>query len=306
MKNKKKKRAGKIMIRSMTGFGKSTIDCPYGKLTAEIKTLNHKTLSVVCNPFNGMFHLEQRSKTLLDSKIFRGKAFIRISSDREGSQKSLHDIKVNEKVAREYVRKIKKMQKDVGIKGEIHIRDIMELPGVVESQSGDAENKLWPHVKKALEDAVDKLIIYRKREGARLAKDFNARLNKIDKNLKEIKKYGKQSVGEYRKELVQSIRDIAKNTELDKSRLEDEVAVFAKNCDIAEETTRLAGHIVEYKHAMRSVKTDVGKKLDFIAQEMQREANTIGAKASDFRISKTIIEVKSEIEKLREQVKNIE
>jgi uncharacterized protein (TIGR00255 family) len=294
------------MIKSMTGFGKSAERSPYGKITAEIKTLNYKHLSVTCNPFNGLFLLEEKIKKLFEGKIFRGKALVRITAEGGSGERNLQRIEVNENIAREYLRKIKKAQKNLGVKGEIQIRDLIEFPGVVESSTDKSEEQVWPYVRKALEKALDKVIVYRKSEGSRLAKDFNKRLGRVKKKIQEINEYGKQSVAGYRKKLVQSIRDIAENVELDKNRLETEVALFSKNCDIAEEITRLKGHITAYRDAMNKTKTDVGKKLDFIAQEMQREANTIGAKSSDFRISKAIIEVKSEIEKMREQIKNIE
>ena len=294
------------MIRSMTGFGKSSEKSPYGKITVEIKSLNYKHLSVTCNPFNGFFLLEQKIKKLFDGKIFRGKVFVRITAEGKGGEKSLQKIEVNENIAREYLRKIKKVQKKLGVNGEIQIQDLIGFSGVVESGVHKKEEQIWSYVKKATEKALDKLITYRKSEGARLTKDFNNRLRKIGKNVRQIKEYGKHGVAEYRRKLARSIRDIAKNVEPDKTRLETEVALFSRNCDIAEEITRLKGHLVAYKDAMAKAKTDAGKKLDFIAQEMQREANTIGAKSGNFRISKAVIEIKSEIEKMREQIKNIE
>ncbi|RKY42136.1 MAG: YicC family protein [Candidatus Makaraimicrobium thalassicum] len=303
---RRKRASGKKMIRSMTGFGKGTEKCPYGRIIAEIKTLNHKSLSVVCNPFNGFFLLDEKIKRILEKKIFRGKVFVRIAREGGDGQKSLHKIEISANVAREYLRKIKKVQKSLGVKGEIQIQALIGFPGVMESSVERKEEKIWPYIRRALEKALEKLLEYRKSEGLRLAEDFNTRLRRMEKNIQKIRKYGKQSVAGYRKKLVQSIRDIAKNAEMEKGRLETEVALFAKNCDIAEEITRLKGHLVVYKDVMCNVKADAGKKLDFIAQEMQREANTIGAKSSDFRISQTVIELKSDIEKIREQVKNVE
>ena len=294
------------MIRSMTGFGRRSYSCPYGKVTAEIKTLNHKTLSVTCNPLNGFFLLEEKIKGLFGKKVFRGKVFVRVTRESTEKQVPLQKITINETAAGEYLKKIKQLQKKMKVPGEISIRDLIAFPGVVETGASGKEETLWPYIKKVTEDAIDSLIRYRKAEGARLAKDFLRRLTAIRKNIKEIKKYEKQSVAEYRKKLVRSIKELSRNAEIDRGRLETEVASFAKNCDIAEEITRLEGHLEAYTDAMKKVKTDVGKKLDFIAQEMHREINTIGAKASDFRISKAVIDVKSEIEKMREQVNNVE
>ncbi|MEA3489609.1 MAG: YicC/YloC family endoribonuclease [Candidatus Omnitrophota bacterium] len=294
------------MIRSMTGFGKGTVKCSYGKITVEIKTLNHKSLSITCSPFNGLFFLEERIEKLLDRKIFRGKIFIRITRESLAGEKPLRKIEVNEELAREYIKKIKKVQKKLGVKGEIQIQEMIGFPGVLESSTEKQEEKIWPHMRKAFQKALDATIDYRKKEGRRLAKDLNSRITKIKQNIRVIKRYEKQGVKEYRKKLFGSFREITNNAEPDKNRLEAEVALFARNCDISEEITRIGGHLIACEDAMNKVKADAGKKLDFIAQEMQREANTIGAKSGDIRISKSVIEVKAEIEKMREQVKNIE
>ncbi len=294
------------MIRSMTGFGKGTAKSPYGAITAEVKTLNHKCLSVSCASLNGFFTLEERIKTLFEGKVHRGKVYVKITIEGGSRKKPLQQVELNEAVAREYMKKINRARKRLGVGGDIDIRDLLSFPGVIEAKPEKNEEKVWPHVKKALLAAIGRLADYRRKEGARLAKDFIARLDNIKKDMRQIKKYGKQSVAAYRKKLVQSVKELAENAELDKGRLETEVALFAKNCDIAEEITRLEGHIVAYRDAMNKARADVGKKLDFIAQEMQREINTIGAKSGDFRISKAVIEIKSEIEKMREQTKNIE
>ncbi|MFH1878396.1 MAG: YicC/YloC family endoribonuclease [Candidatus Omnitrophota bacterium] len=294
------------MISSMTGFGRSVIDSPYGEVAAEIKSLNHKSLSVSCSTFSGFFMLEERVQSLFQGKIFRGKVFVHLSIEKKKAKKTIEGIAVNEAVAGSYLKEVKKLQKKLGLQGEIGIQEILSMPGVVENVSDKAaESKLWPYVKKALEQACANLMEFRLREGRALARDFEKRVQKIRKTVKEIRKHEKESVDRFRARLTQSIKDISV-FEPDKTRLETEVASFAKNCDIAEEVTRLEGHLVVFKDAIDKDNRDVGKKLDFIAQEMQREANTIGSKADDFRISQAVIEVKSEIEKIREQIRNIE
>ncbi|MFQ5953354.1 MAG: YicC/YloC family endoribonuclease [Candidatus Omnitrophota bacterium] len=294
------------MLKSMTGFGKASERTPYGAITVEIKTLNHKSLSITCSPFNGFFLLEEKIKDIFQGKLFRGKVFVKVSRESGEGRKPLHKIIVNEIVANEYIKKIQKAQKQLTIAGELKIQDVIGFPGVVESDTSKKAGQLWPYIKKAAVKALNKLVEYRKTEGARLTKDFIKRLDKIRKNLKEIRKYEKQNVSKYRDRLTRTMLKISKQTELDKERLEEEAALFARNCDISEELTRLENHVAVYKRTMRAATTDAGKKLDFIAQEMHRETNTIGSKAEDFRISKAVIEVKSEIEKMREQAKNIE
>lgn len=294
------------MIRSMTGFGKGTEKSPYGKIIAEIKTLNHKNLSVTCNPFNGFFLLEEKIKDVFSGKLHRGKVFVRITREAASKHRPLERVEINEASAREYLRKIEKMQRSLGIGGKISIQDIVSLPGVVEQAGNSEEEELWPYINKALIKALRSLIVFRKAEGRRLSKDFTARLANIKKLTAEIAGYARESIEEFRAQLARTIKEINSGAEPDKGRFESEVALFARNSDITEELIRLAGHIVSYKDAMKKVEADAGKKLDFIAQEMQREANTIGSKSADLRISKAVIEVKSEIERMREQIKNIE
>ena len=202
--------------------------------------------------------------------------------------------------------KIRGLKKTLKVPGEIEIKDIIQFPGVIGNDcEGKADNS-WKDVEKALKNALKSLMEYRLNEGQALAKDFLLRVSNIQKKLELIKKYEKQSIDTYRKKIKLSFDLLPQDKELIKNKLEEDVAVFARNCDIAEETTRLTGHLIEFQKTVQGDKKDAGKKLDFIAQEMQREINTIGAKASSFNISKAVIEVKSEIEKIREQVRNIE
>jgi uncharacterized protein (TIGR00255 family) len=290
----------------MTGFGRAAEKTPYGTITVEIKALNHKSLNITCSLLDGFFLLEEKLKGIFEGKVFRGKIFVKVTREGEGGQKTLHAIKVNESVANEYLKKIKKVQKNLSVGGELQIRDLIGFPGVVEYEAGKKARQLWPYIRKTAEKALKNLVEYRKNEGTRLSKDFIVRLGKTYKNLREIKKHEKQSISNYKAKLARAIRELPKNAKPDKGRVEEEVALFARNCDITEEIIRLQNHIATYKKTLKTTKADVGKKLDFIAQEMHREANTIGSKAADVRISRAVIEIKSEIEKMREQVKNIE
>lgn len=290
----------------MTGFGKGSAKSPYGTITAEIKTLNYKHLSVSCAPFEGFFLLEERFKDIFGKEIIRGKVLVKISRESKGSKKSLQKVQIDKNVAGEYAKKVREIQKGLSLKGEVRIQDLLGFPGVVEQSGGEKERKIWPYVKKATEEALRKVIKYREKEGAELAQDFADRLRRIRKALKDIRKYEKQSIERYRNRLAEMIRIATKKSEVDKGRLEEEVALFARNCDIAEELVRLENHAEAYGVTLKTEKADIGKKLDFIAQEMYREANTIGAKGNDYRISNAVIEIKSEIEKIREQLKNIE
>jgi uncharacterized protein (TIGR00255 family) len=293
-------------MRSMTGFGKAAEQSPYGKIIAEIKTLNHKSLGISCSPFNGFFLLEEKVKDLLDGKVYRGKVFVRINREAKGAQKALKHTEINKEEAKKFLRQVKAMQKSLGLGGEIGIKELIALPGIVETAAEESEDKVWPYIEKALTRAVDRLVRFRKAEGKRLAGDFRSRLARLKKLNSEIARYSEESTGEFMKKLTRTVGKIKDQGDVDKARIETEAALFARNTDVTEEVTRLAGHISSYLEAMRSREEEAGKKLDFIAQEMQREANTIGSKSADIRMSRAVIEIKSEIEKMREQIKNIE
>lgn len=293
------------MIRSMTGFGRAEKKYSQGKVEVEIKTLNYKTLSLACTPVNGYFFAEQKLQKIIGGKIFRGKVFIKINTEKNEEENNPVII-VNEKTARQYLRKVGGLKKKLNVKGDIGIQDLVRVPGVMEIKESKKQEITWACVQETAEKALEKLVRYREIEGARLAADFKKRLGIIQKNLREIKKYSKENVKEHRRKLIQSARGVTDEAGIDKTRLGEEVALFARNYDITEEVIRLAGHVTAYRSAIDKAKRDAGKKLDFIAQEMQREANTIGAKSSDFRMSKAVIEIKSEVEKMREQIRNIE
>jgi len=290
----------------MTGFGKASEKSPYGKIIAEIKTLNHKSLSIACSPFNGFFLLEEKIKEIFEGKVHRGKAFVRIGREIKGEHKPLKHTEINKAAAREFLKQVRSVQKALGLGGEIGIKELLALPGIVETASEESEDKIWPYMEKALVKAVDRLVRFRKAEGRRLAKDFMARLAKLKKLNGEIAKYSLESSEEFRKKLTETVSQIKNGADHDRGRIETEVALFARNTDVTEEVTRLGGHIASYMEAMKAEEEEAGKKLDFIAQEMQREANTIGSKSADIRMSRAVIEIKSEIEKMREQIKNIE
>ena len=298
-----RKRTG---LRSMTGFGKAAVKTSYGTVTAEIKTLNHKSLSINCNPLEGFFLLEERLKEVFEKRIVRGKVLVKISRDAEGKKKPLRQIRINRETAKEYVKKIKEIQKDLSLGGEIRIHDLMGFPGVIEKGAEENEEKLWPHIKKAAGNALKELIKYRRDEGSKLSEDFSKRIKDIQGKIQDIRKYEKQGIKKYRDKLMKMTQTVMARKEIDRAKLEEEVALFARNCDIAEELTRMEYHLGTFRQVLKTEKAEAGKKLDFIAQEMHRETNTIGAKASEYRISNAVIDIKSNIEKIREQLKNIE
>jgi len=293
------------MIRSMTGFARCEVRDPKGFFICEIRTLNHKFLEMTFRLPNSISIFEDKVKELLKSGIKRGKVYLNLTE--EISQEPGRDILIDEKLAGSYHSKLKRLGKKLGLSGEIKMSDIISYPGVVSQRPAEKDiEKLWPPLKRVISKGMARLIKDREREGACLHRDITRRIKTIEKAVNTIKQKSNLSVRDYKKRLKNRIKELSGNEPLDKGRIEMEVAIYAKNSDISEELTRLANHVDNFNRTIRKASGEVGKKLDFIAQEMHRETNTIGSKASDYRISNAVIDVKSEIEKIREQLKNIE
>lgn len=292
------------MIRSMTGFGKGEAKFRSGKVVVEIKTVNHKFFDATLKLPNGIVFFEDKIKEILQRKLKRGKVNLNLIYD--GGLLKGEKIKIDKRTARNYYSELVLLARHLGIKEDISTNQIIALPGVL-SYGALEENltEFWPKIKKALDIAIGKLVEDREKEGKSLYRDLVDRAKKIQSMLSVIKSRAHLNIDEYRKRFTDRVKDLTGGREIDMGRLEMEVAIYAKNSDISEEITRLKNHLANFLKTI-SGNDEVGKKLDFIAQELHREINTIGSKASDFKISKNVIEIKGEIEKIREQAKNLE
>ena len=292
------------MIRSMTGFGKAELILPKGKITVEIKTVNHKFLDVSLRLPVGMSIFEERVKDVLQKNVKRGKLNVNIAYD--GALLKEGKVVIDGKTAKRYYTELSKLEKSLGLKNGITVKDLAALPGVVSYEIEEAKiAALWPKIKIALDRTIAELSKDREKEGRALFVDLNTRAKKIRALLSTIRSRAHLNIDEYRRKFNDRIKDLTSGRTIDMGRLEIEVAIFAKNSDISEEITRLDNHLVNFGKTIAET-GEVGKKIDFIAQELHRETNTIGSKASDFKISKSVIEIKGEIEKIREQAKNLE
>ncbi|MDD5439027.1 MAG: YicC family protein [Candidatus Omnitrophica bacterium] len=292
------------MIRSMTGFGSGKAKSPYGSVTAEIKTVNHKFLEISYKLPNGLAFFEDKVKETLQEKIKRGKVYFNLIY--EGNTPHGESLFLDLALAKQYYKKIVELKKAFHIEEKIGLKDLVSFPGVLNYRVSEGEfSKLWPLVEKAVCSALRRLITDREREGRHLAVDLKKRIDKISAHIKIIKKKSSANVKVYKKKLEQRIREITGLPPVNSDRLEMEVALYAKNSDITEELTRMESHGINFDRIIKE-NGETGKKLDFVAQEMHREINTIGSKSSDYAISRSVIEIKSEVEKIREQVKNLE
>ncbi len=292
------------MIHSMTGFGKAVVKSKYGTVTVEIRALNHKFFEVSAKLPNGLAQYEDKLKGLIHQKIKRGKLYLNIELN--GQRDHEPHVAVNMAVAKRYRYELSRLKGALKLKGDIRLDQIISLPGVLTQETPTIDSKKpLPYVKQAIDKALKGLVSDRRKEGEALYKDLVKRVANIRAAVKHVDERSVISVVRHKAHLTNRIKELAGTKNLDKARLAQEVALFAKNSDVSEELVRLKSHLDSFGDALKS-HSEVGKKLDFIAQELHREANTIASKSSDFKISNSVIQIKSDIEKIREQVKNIE
>lgn len=288
----------------MTGFGKGEMKFPGGQIIVELKTVNHKFFDASLKLPETISPFEDRIKEALQKKINRGKVNVNVIYENNRAKDEV--VAINKKLAKSYHAGMVSLKKSLGLKEPVGLKELIALPGVINyAATQESLTVLWPKIEKALSAALTALILDREKEGKALYRDFSKRVSAIDKMLAEIKSRAHLSIKEYRERFEKRVKDLTSGHKMDKGRLEMEVAIFAKNIDISEEITRLKNHLANFKRTL-GTNGEAGKKIDFIAQELHREINTIGSKASDFNISRNVIEIKSEIEKIREQAKNIE
>jgi len=292
------------MIRSMTGFGRAESQTRFGLFIVEIRTVNHKFLEITHKLPNSLGVFDDKVKSLIKSKIKRGKLYLNLIH--ETAEEVGTNIFIDEDLAKSYFNKLKKLKNKLKLEENIKLSDVTSFPGVINYKMGEKDvTKMWPIVKSVMEKALESLVKDREREGSFLANDLTMRMRRIKDIVGDIKKSSVSNVKKYKSRLSDRINELSNGYQVDRGRLEVEVALFAKNSDITEELTRLENHMRNFNKTIRKT-GEAGKKLDFIAQELHREINTVGSKSSGFNISKGVIEVKTEIEKIREQLKNIE
>ncbi|MFH1778650.1 MAG: YicC/YloC family endoribonuclease [Candidatus Omnitrophota bacterium] len=289
----------------MTGFGRGEATAPRGRIQIELKTLNHRFFEISNRLPENFVIFDDKIRAEVAKKIKRGK--VNLSLTHEGPRKTSPNLIIDKELARKYKKLLLQLKRSLKLKDDISVSQIISFPNVITVEEQPKEEaKLWPSVKTALDKALNSLLKMRKEEGRSLCKDVIKRKNAILKEISLIEHRSKLSTKEYRTQLLKKIRELSiGRISLDKGRIELEVALFAKNSDISEELTRIKAHLGSFDEALRR-EDEVGRKLDFIAQELHREINTIGQKTNDYKIAQIAISIKGEIEKIREQVQNIE
>ncbi len=292
------------MPRSMTGFGRGEAEGHGKKFTVELKSVNHRFAEVVLRLPKQFFSLEERARRAILERIARGRVDGFVSVDQ--TEEKVPALKVDKALASSYYKAVGELLADLNMPDAVRADHILALPGVitVENPAEDAD-QWWPVLEEAVRAALDGLVAMREAEGSRLKDDLLVRLDKIRKMTSEIEARAPVVVEEYRSRLVQRLSEWLDDSTLDMNRVMAEVVVFAEKSGITEEIVRLYSHISQVSRSLGG-DDPVGRKLDFIIQEMYREINTIASKSGDVQISGLVVEVKSELEKIREQVQNLE
>ena len=288
----------------MTGFGKGETKSKSGVFTVEIRTVNHRYFDLSSKIPNSLVLLEDRIKELLNKDIKRGKVNLFLSH--RASEKDSGLITFDKQAIDKYYKILAEVKKRLDIKEEIKLSHILSFTDVIiHEERGFDIDAMWVFIKEAAVKAVSDCNKMREREGKALYKDFSARITRISNYIDTVSGMAPSVVAEYKSRLDARIKDIVKNKAIDQTRLETELALFAKQCDISEELTRIKSHLEGFRKALEAGK-EAGRKLDFILQELNREINTLGAKANDIKITRIVINIKSELEKMREQAQNVE
>lgn len=292
------------MIYSMTGFGRGEHIESDRKMIVEMKSVNHRYCDVNVRLPRKLNFLENDIKNYVKKKLSRGKIDLYLTYEDNSEKKE--SIKFNQPLAEEYMKHFQMMADEFDITNDICVSHLSRYPDVLSlEEQQDDEEMLWKILKQALDLAVVKMMETRNTEGELLKADIMTKLDIMTKALVEIEKFSPQVVVEYKEKLEQRIEELMGKPQVDEERLAVEVALFADKCCVDEEIVRLRSHIEHVTNTL-NLGQPIGRKLDFLAQEMNREANTILSKANNINISNHALELKTEIEKIREQIQNIE
>ena len=293
------------MIRSMTGYGKQSLNVEKREYQIEIKSVNHRYLDINIKMPRTLSYLAETIKKEISQKIKRGKIDVFVTY--ENNSKEGRDIKINKELAQIYIKQLKELAEEEKISSNIEVIEIAKFPDVLTIKADEEDEKIKQEVIEATQGAVNKILEMKEIEGEKISKDLLQRIDKIENKILEISSKSTGLIEEYVVKLEKRIQEILKTEEIDKSRIAQEVVIYADKCSIQEEITRLKSHIYQFKNLISNNQNEsIGKKLDFIIQEMNRETNTIGSKANNLEITNGVIDIKTELEDIREQIQNIE
>lgn len=292
------------MIKSMTGFGRGHEVLNGRDITVEIRAVNHRYYEFSCRIPRSMGFIEEKLKSLLNGKISRGK--VEVSVLVSNTDAPDEKVSINREVVRDYITALRSVKEELSLNDDLSLSHVMRIPDaftVIKEETD--EELLWNDIKTVAEQALERFISMREAEGERMKADLLARLDTIEGWVGIVEERSPMIVEEYRKRLFDRMTEVLNGANVDESRILLEAGIFSEKTAVDEETVRLRSHIAQFR-TMLCGEEAIGRKLDFIVQEMNRETNTIGSKVQDIEVTRLVVDQKSEIEKIREQIQNIE
>jgi len=293
------------MVRSMTGFGRAEITLGEYRAACELRSVNHRYFEFSARVPRGCGFLEEKLKRFMQERVARGKIECYVSL--EALAENSVEVAVSPAVLRGYLNAFERMERDYGVKNDITASALLRAHDLFQIQKTQPdEEAVWAAARAAAEEACAKFIEMREDEGRRLRADILARKQEILERVALIEERSPQCVTEYNEKLLARMRELLETASVDEQRLLTEAALFADKIAVAEETVRLRSHLEQLETFFTLPEGGIGRKMDFLVQEINREANTIGSKANDIEVARHVVEIKSSVEKIREQVQNLE
>ena len=291
-------------MKSMTGFGRAKLEREEREYLVEIRSVNHKYADITVKAPRNLLYLEDKVRKAVLNRVARGKIEVFISYANYGLNGK--NVVLNKELAKLYIKELTELAEEADIPSGLRATEVSKMPDVLNVQlDEDSLETIWTELSECLENAIDNFIDMRSIEGNKIKQDLEERLKKIEEDVNKISELSTGLVEEYVVKLEERIKELLKVDVVDKDRLAQEIVIYSDKCSTEEELTRLRSHISQFKNLLEQDEP-TGKKLDFLMQEMNRETNTIGSKANSVGITNYVVEMKNEIENIREQVQNIE
>lgn len=291
-------------MKSMTGFGRANYDKDGRNYIIDIKTVNNKYSDINIKISRRISFIEEKVRKQITSKISRGKVDLTINFVDYSSKAK--NVVLNKEIAKEYIKQLREIADENELSENINVVEIAKLPDILNSTDMDDEEEITNEALQCLDMALDNLIEMRTREGENIKQDLLQRITRVENLVNQISEKSNGLVEEFVIKLEKKVKEILKTDEVDENRIAQEAVIYADKTSIEEEITRLKSHIEQLNELINNTQTPIGKKLDFIIQEMNRETNTIGSKSGSNDITKLVIDLKVELEDIREQIQNIE
>ncbi len=292
------------MIKSMTGYGRARASTGGRDITVEVRSVNNRYLDCTVKMPRAYIFAEDAMKGDVQKAVSRGKVDVFVTIDAQESDETV--VAVNKTLARGYFDAVRSLGEELGLETDLSARELARFPDVLTVTKAELDlEQVGGEIRAVLADALAAYNAMRAVEGERLAADIRGRLDRIEALTAAVERRSPETVSEYRQKLLERMREVLESTTIDESRILTEAAIFADKVAVDEETVRLRSHLAQLREMLDS-HIPVGRKLDFLIQEVNRESNTIGSKCNDIEIARCVVELKAEVEKIREQVQNIE